>query len=83
MLSVPALYENGKIILLEAIPHLQRARLIVTVLEELPEASPIEQPKQVSPDSWLGSMSHTIVGEIGDLVSPLEDTWADWEVLRE
>ncbi|MBK1699599.1 hypothetical protein [Thiococcus pfennigii] len=35
MLSVNAIYENGKVTLLEDIPEIQRARVIVTVLEEL------------------------------------------------
>ncbi len=34
MLSVKAMYEDGKITLLEKIPHIRRARVIVTVLEE-------------------------------------------------
>jgi hypothetical protein len=83
MLSVPAIYENGKITLLEKIPHLRRARAIVTILEDLPVPDPEGSTEQPPAGSWLGSMSHTIEGEIGDLVTPLEETWKDWEVLRE
>jgi hypothetical protein len=79
MISVPGIYENGKITLLEEIPHIQQARVIVTVLEPWPEPEPTTDPK---PRMWLGSMRHTLIGELGDLVSPMEDTWADWEVLR-
>jgi hypothetical protein len=80
MISVPGIYKNGKITLLEEIPHVQEARVIVTVLEAWPEAeSPAAEPEA---GAWLGSMSHTLVGELGDLVSPLEETWSDWEVLR-
>ncbi len=83
MLSVPAIDETGKITLLEKIPHLHRARVIVTVLEELPIIDSAEHEEQPPAGSWLGSMRHTIVGKIGDLVTPLEDTWSDWEVLCE
>lgn len=40
MLSVNAIYEDGRITLLEKIPRVRRARVIVTVLEE---DEPIEQ----------------------------------------
>ncbi|MCX6044557.1 MAG: hypothetical protein NT075_05545 [Chloroflexi bacterium] len=66
MLSVPAIYENGKITLLEKIPHLHRARVIVTILEELPSTDTAEHAKQSPAVTWLGSMKHTIVGELGD-----------------
>ena len=36
MLSVNAIYENGKVRLLEEIPNIERARLIVTVLDDAP-----------------------------------------------
>ena len=34
MLSVKGIYENGRVKLLEAIPHTKRAKVIVTNLEE-------------------------------------------------
>ena len=34
MLSVKAIYENGKVTLLEKIPRIRRAKVIVTILEE-------------------------------------------------
>ena len=37
MLSVKGIYENGKVILLEPILSKKRAKVIVTVLEELAE----------------------------------------------
>lgn len=82
MLSVPAIYENGKITLLETIPNVHRARVIVTILEEWPMATSeaIDEP---SPQSWLGALRHTLVGELGDLVSPIEENWQDWEVLSD
>jgi len=36
MLSVRGVYEDGKVQLLEPIPVLRRARVIVTVLDEVP-----------------------------------------------
>ncbi|WP_058556433.1 hypothetical protein [Thiohalocapsa sp. ML1] len=39
MLSVNAIYENGSIRLLEDIPGVQRAKVIVTVVEEFETAS--------------------------------------------
>ncbi len=75
-LTIPAMYEAGQITLLEALPNIQRARVIVTVLEELPPA-PSEKNGELKSVSWLGSMSHTLVGEIGDIVSPLEETWEE------
>jgi hypothetical protein len=82
MIAVPGIYENGKIILLEQIPNIRRARVVVTVLEEWPDETPPNGADQ-EPGSWVGSMRHTLTGEIGDIVSPLEETWSDWEVLRE
>ena len=80
MIAVPGLYEDGKITLLEPIRHLRRARVIVTVLEDEAWTEPNggETPKV---SSWLGSLRHT-ARIVGDIVEPLEDTWADWEVLR-
>jgi len=34
MLSVNAIYENGQITLLEKIPSIKRAKVIITILEE-------------------------------------------------
>lgn len=45
MLSVNAIYEDGRITLLEKIPRVRRARVIVTVLEE---DEPIEQNINIS-----------------------------------
>jgi hypothetical protein len=39
MLSVNAIYENGRVRLLEDIPGVQRARVIVTVVEEFETGS--------------------------------------------
>lgn len=36
MLSVHAIYEDGKVTLLEHLPEIRRARLIVTVIDPLP-----------------------------------------------
>ena len=40
MLSVHALYEDGKVTLLEDLPAVRRARLIVTVIDPIPPTAP-------------------------------------------
>jgi hypothetical protein len=80
MLAVPGLYEDGKITLLEPIPHLQRARVIITVLEDWPLLTQNGGNKPGA-RSWLGAYQHT-AQIVGDIVEPLEDTWKDWEVLQ-
>lgn len=80
-LTIPAMYEAGQITLLEALPNIKRARVIVTVLEELPSVQSAKNGASIHKNR-LGSMSHTLVGELGDIVSPLEETWQDWEVFR-
>jgi hypothetical protein len=81
MLSVPGIYENGKITLLEEIPNVQQARVIITVLEEWPATKPPANGK-LPAGSWLGAFAHT-AQIVGDIVAPLEETWQDWEVLRD
>ncbi|AFL73217.1 hypothetical protein Thivi_1191 [Thiocystis violascens DSM 198] len=39
MLSVHAVYEDGKVTLLEDLPAVRRARLIVTVVDPIPEGA--------------------------------------------
>jgi hypothetical protein len=80
MVSVPGIYKNGEVILLEEIPQIQQARVIVTVLEEWPILPFIEGEKP-SVDHWLGSLSHT-AKIVGDIVQPVEETLSDWDVLR-
>jgi hypothetical protein len=40
MIAVPGIYENDKSILLAQIPDIHRARVVITVLEELPYWQP-------------------------------------------
>ena len=40
MVSVHAVYEDGKVTLLEDLPAIRRARLIVTVIDPIPPAAP-------------------------------------------
>lgn len=85
MLSVPGVYQDGSIILLEEIPAITRVRVIVTVLEEWPEPSAIVMPQKIVDEqptkAWLGALANTAT-IIGDIVQPLDETIADWEVLR-
>ncbi len=63
MLSVKAMYENGKVTLLEKIPSIRRARVIVTVLEE--EKS-TEQDIDISLfDDMIGAVSFRDDGSVG------------------
>ena len=55
MLSVNAIYEDGTVTLLEKIPRIKRARVIVTVLEE---DEPIEHNMDASLfDDMIGVVS--------------------------
>ncbi|MFZ4662690.1 MAG: hypothetical protein ACOYNY_37130 [Caldilineaceae bacterium] len=85
MLSVPGVYQNGSIILLENIPTLTRARVIVTVLEEWPEplaaGGLLKIEDESPPEAWLGALANTAT-IVGDIVQPLDETLADWEILR-
>ncbi len=44
MISVNAIYEDGKIQLLEDLPQIRRAKVILTVVEELPPSVPNADP---------------------------------------
>jgi len=82
MLSVPGIYENGNIKLLQKIPHIQRARVIITLLDEEWDEKKSPLPSTVSTTGdWLGGLSGT-AQIVGDIISPLEETWDDWEILR-
>lgn len=81
MLSVPGIYQDGQVILLEKIPLIKHAKVIVTILEEA-QLTEIDQTESGEAGTWLGSMAGT--GRIiGDIVQPLEDTIEDWEVLKQ
>ena len=82
MVSVPGIFKDGKITLLQPILNVKEANVIVTVLEE---TSTNGEPKAIDSQgaNWLGCMAHTLTGELGDIVSPMEETWNDWEVLRD
>ncbi|MBF0238049.1 MAG: hypothetical protein HQM12_10110 [SAR324 cluster bacterium] len=75
MISVNGIYENGKVTLLEPLPHVAKARVIVTILEEQPSLA----PQKKSTNSWLGCMRGQLKTK-GDIISPLEDV--EWEVLK-
>jgi hypothetical protein len=80
MLSVPGVYKNGTITLLEPIPNLQSASVIVTVLEQNPLAHGMATKMTV--ESWLGNMQGT-AWILGDIVEPIEDSLTEWLVLQE
>ncbi|HEY9816346.1 MAG TPA: hypothetical protein V6D20_11185 [Candidatus Obscuribacterales bacterium] len=61
--SYEAIYENGQFKWLTGQPELTTARVIVTVLEEIP-AQPIR--RRFPPDSIAGKGS-----TLGDIVSPI------------
>ena len=58
MLSVRGIYENGKIELLEPIQSMKRAKVIVTILEELDETEDQNQEVDVNIfDELVGAVS--------------------------
>ncbi len=70
--SYEAIYENGQVQWLGEKPEINHARLIVTVLDEVPSL-----PKRRSPPADL-------VGKVtilGDIVNPIVDE-EDWECLK-
>ena len=76
MISVPGIYENGQIKLLEALPKVSTARVIVTLLEQLPTQSGSSAPPARA--GWLGALRHT-AQIVGDIVQPLDVNAGDWE----
>lgn len=60
MLSVKAIYEDGKITLLEKIPSVKRAKVIVTILEE--EELVSQEPDISLFDDMVGVVSARIDG---------------------
>jgi hypothetical protein len=80
MLSVHGLYQDGNVILLEKIPQIKQAKVIITILEELPEldGEEVETPTSYG---WLGALAGT-AQIVGDIVQPSESTPSDWEVLE-
>ena len=79
MLSVHGIYQNGNVILLEKIPQVKQAKVIVTVLEELPTFAP-DQPGAVATGQWLGALAGT-AQIIGDIVQPLGQTHPYYSVV--
>jgi hypothetical protein len=66
MLSVSALYDNGKIMFMEPVPESKKFRIIVTFVEELGETS--------VNGKFVGSL--TGIGKtVADLTEPFEDEW--------
>ena len=70
--SYEATYENGQISWVGDRPSVQSARLIVTVLEEIPPTV----KRRVRPTHLAGQ-----VKILGDIVSPIVDE-GDWECLK-
>lgn len=72
--SYEAIYENGQVKWLSEQPEIKTARVIVTVLEEMPGLEPMRQ--RIPPSSIAGKGS-----TLGDLISPIVDE-EDWECLK-
>ena len=70
--SYEATYENGQISWVGDRPSIQSARLIVTVLEEIP----LTVKRRVTSASIAGKGK-----TLGDIVSPIVDA-EDWECLK-
>lgn len=67
MLSVHAIYEDGKVTLLEQLPEIRRARLIVTVIDPLPTVSAATTPGIVAElfDDLIGAIDMREDGAAG------------------
>jgi uncharacterized protein with von Willebrand factor type A (vWA) domain len=70
--SYEATYENGEILWVSDRPSMKSARLIVTVLEEIPQTV----KRRVASASIAGKGK-----TLGDIVSPIVDE-EDWECLK-
>ena len=70
--SYEATYENGEILWVSDRPSMKSARLIVTVLEEIPQTV-----KRRVPSVSIAGKGKTL----GDIVSPIVDE-EDWECLK-
>jgi hypothetical protein len=70
--SYEALYENGQVTWITEQPSAQSARLIVTVLEEIP----VLKKRRTFPIDLVGK-----VEIFGDVVNPIVDE-EDWECLK-
>ena len=70
--SYEATYENGQITWVSDRPSMKSARLIVTVLEEIPQTV-----KRRVPSASIAGKGKTL----GDIVSPIVDE-GDWECLK-
>jgi len=73
-LQYEALYENGQIKWLTEKPPLKSARIMISIIEELP-ISPL---KRRHPSPLIAGKGKTL----GDLVNPLVDD-QDWECLKQ
>jgi hypothetical protein len=68
-----AIYENGQITWLTEKPTLTSARIMISIIEEVPS----KPPKRRHPSPLIAGKGKTL----GDLVSPLVNE-QDWECLK-
>ena len=80
MVSVPGVYKDGVVTLLEPIPNIRSANVIVTVMENHPSERETA-PGSVANGGWLGAMQGT-AQIVGDIVQPIEDSFDDWQALN-
>ena len=72
MLSVQGIYTNGKLKLLDPVSFPKKARVIVTIIEDLEDEIVHKETKPDKP--FIGALPN--VGEtIGDLTEPFNDEW--------
>ena len=72
MLSIPGIYEDGHVRLIEPIPSKKKANVIVTILDELGKKS--GQTKKIQMKPFIGSLTN--VGETrADLTESFGDEW--------
>ena len=67
MISVHGVYENGVVKLLDPIPSIHTAKVIVTVLDDVQRNGSLS-PKAGQPAAWLGSLAdHAVI--VDDIVN--------------
>jgi hypothetical protein len=77
MISVVGIYKNGAIALLEPIPDVFSAKVIVTVLEE--DSLDLEP---MTGENWLGVMQDS-ARIVGDIIEAPPHSDAEWQVYQE
>ena len=77
MISVAGVYKNGAVALLEPIPDVLSAKVIVTVLED----NSLDM-EPMTGENWLGVMQDSAL-IVGDIIKAPPNSVVDWLVYQE